>query len=319
MGVGLGAAMLGVLLRPRFKLKHKVVVITGGARGLGFLLAREVIRRGGKVAICSRDEVEVSRARRALSRRGTVFAEACDVTDRAQLHDFLGRVERQLGVVDLLVNNAGVIQVGPMEEMTTQDYEAAMLAHFWAPLYATLEVLPQMRRKHAGHIVNITSIGAKVAVPHLLPYSASKFAMYGLSAGLRTELAKDSVVVTTVCPGLMRTGSAGHASLKGQANSEYAWFKTASTLPGLSMSAKRAARRILDASARGDAELVLSLPAKVLARLHALAPSFVQNVLGVVNRVLPGPERTPLAAGTVGPPYVPPVAERETDARAGVD
>lgn len=308
LGVGAGVALASVLLRKRFDWRRKVVVITGGARGLGLLLAQEVLRRGGKVAICARDGDEVERAKGAL--QGAVFGAACDVRDRAELQQFLSRATQALGPIDVLINNAGVIQVGPMEEMTVEDYDNAMRVHFYAPLHAILEVLPQMRRRRAGRIINIASIGAKVAVPHLLPYSASKFALYGLSAGLRAELAKDGIVVTTVCPGLMRTGSARHASMKGQAEAEYAWFKVSSSLPILAMSPERAARQILDASARGQAEVVLSLPAKVLATLHGVMPSFVQNVLGVVTRALPAPGgagRPNVEGKNVEPPLLTPL------------
>lgn len=274
----------------RFSLRRKVVVVTGGARGLGLVLARELIKRGALVAICSRSALEVQRARAELaSLGGTVFAATCDITERDQLTHFLAQVEAALGPVDVLINNAGVIQVGPMELMGPEDYDAAMRIHFWAPLHATFAVLPQMRRRHTGRIVNITSIAAKVPVPHLLPYSASKFAAYGFSTGLRTELAREGVKVTTVCPGLMRTGSPRHAQVKGRQDAEYAWFKLSGSLPGFSMSAERAARQIIDACERGDAEVVLSLPARLLARMYALGPSLVQDVLGVVNRLLPSP------------------------------
>ena len=274
----------------RYSLRGKVVVVTGGARGLGLVLARELIRRGAEVAICSRSATEVEKARADLvSQGGTVFAAACDVTQRDQLTHFLAQVEAALGPVDVLINNAGVIQVGPMELMAPEDYDAALRIHFWAPLYATFAVLPQMRRRHAGRIVNITSIGGKVPVPHLLPYSASKFAAYGFSTGLRTELARTGVKVTTVCPGLMRTGSPRHAQVKGRQEAEYAWFKLSDSLPGLSMSAERAAKQIINACERGDAEVVLSLPARLLARLYAFGPSLMQDLLGLANRLLPSP------------------------------
>ncbi|MEJ7710408.1 MAG: SDR family oxidoreductase [Pyrinomonadaceae bacterium] len=134
------------------------------------------------------------------------------------------RVTETLGGIDVLINNAGLIQVGPLEVMTLEDYEEAMRTHFWAPLYTILAVLPQMRRRQEGRIVNISSIGGKIAVPHLVPYSASKFALVGLSTGLRTELAKDKIVVTTVSPGLIRTGSPRNATFKGKHREEYAWF-----------------------------------------------------------------------------------------------
>lgn len=256
-GVVLARTLISRLLR--FRLRGKIVVVTGGARGLGLVLARQLISRGARVALCSRHATEVQRARDELvSRGGTVFAATCDVTERDQLTHFLSQVEAALGPVDVLINNPGVIQVGPLELMNAQEYDAALRVHFWAPLHATFAVVPQMRRRHAGRIVNITSIAAKVPVPHLLPYSASKFAAYGFSTGLRAELARGGVKVTTVCP-------------------------------GPSMSVERAARQIIDACERGDAEVVLSMPARLLARVSSLAPSWVQNLFGLVDRLLPGP------------------------------
>src|SRR5207302_995684 len=141
----------------------------------------------------------------------------------------------RFGRLHVLINNAGVIQVGPMEEMTLADYEDTMQTHFWAPLFTTLSVLPALRRQGEGRIVNISSIGGKIAVPHLLPYSASKFALTGFSEGLRAELLKDGIYVTTVCPGLMRTGSPRNADFKGQHRAEYAWFSISDSLPFFSM------------------------------------------------------------------------------------
>src|SRR5581483_11648807 len=154
------------LLRNRraYDLHGRTVLITGGSRGLGLLLAREFAREGARIALWAR------------------------------------AVRNRFGSVDVLVNNAGIIQVGPMEEMLLEDYEAAMQIHFWATVYTTLAVLPEMRQRGSGRIVNITSIGGKISPPHLLPYNASKFAQVGFSEGLRAELAKDGVLVTTVCP-----------------------------------------------------------------------------------------------------------------------
>lgn len=122
---------------------------------------------------------------------------------------------------------------------------------------------------------------------HLLPYSASKFALVGLSEGLRSELAKDGILVTTVSPGLMRTGSPRNASFKGHHRDEYAWFSIGDSLPGLSISAGRAARQILAATQRGDAELTLFLPAKLAVHFHAAFPELTAQMLASVNRLLP--------------------------------
>ncbi|MGB9178097.1 MAG: SDR family oxidoreductase [Pyrinomonadaceae bacterium] len=292
------AAGAGALLAMRaaiswwreYDFRDRVVLITGGSRGLGLVMAREFAKEGARVAICARDTGELERARVDLQKRGArVLAVPCDVTDRAQVGELVSIVRDYYGRVDVLVNNAGVIEVGPVEVMTLEDYEVAMKTHFWGPLYTTLAVLPEMRRRRDGRIVNITSIGGKISVPHLVPYSASKFALVGLSEGLRAELAKDDVVVTTVCPGLMRTGSPRNAEFKGQHRAEYAWFSISDALPVTSMQAERAARQVIDACRRGDAEVVLSIQAQIAVRFHGLFPGLTQDILGLVNRLLPAP------------------------------
>ncbi|HXG92408.1 MAG TPA: SDR family NAD(P)-dependent oxidoreductase [Blastocatellia bacterium] len=291
LAAGAGALLTGRALVRRinqYDFRSRVVLITGGSRGLGLVLARELAREGARLALCARDEEELLRARDDLISRGAeAFIVACDVTDRAQVEEMVISVQDHYGQIDVLINNAGVIEVGPMEVMTQRDYEDEMKTHFWGPLYATLAVLPEMRRKREGRIVNISSIGGKISVPHLLPYSASKFALVGLSEGLRAELAKDGIVVTTVCPGLMRTGSPMNADFKGQHRAEYAWFVISDSLPLASMSAERAARQIIAATKRGDAEVVLSVQAKIAALFHGIFPGLTADILGVVNQLLP--------------------------------
>ncbi len=276
--------------RRRFDLRGKVALVTGGSRGLGLVLARELARAGAKVAICARNASELARAQAELERSSAdIFALACDVTVRDKVDAMLARVREQLGPVDLLINNAGTIQVGPIEEMTPEDYDYALRVHFWGPLFTTLGVLPKMRRRRAGRIVNITSVGGKISVPHLLPYCASKFALVGFSGGLRGALARHGVYVTTVCPGLMRTGSPRNAWFKGQHREEFAWFSISDSLPLVSIAATRAARRIVDAARYGDAELVLPLSTAVAVKLYALFPGAGADAMRLVERLLPGP------------------------------
>lgn len=287
-GSALFAAATLIKRRRRFPLVGKNVLITGGSRGLGLLLAKEFSRRGAHVAICARDADELERARLILAQRGyQVIPLVCDLNVQDEVQAVVRKVSSQLGSIDVLVNNAGTISVGPMSVMSLEDYQESLDTHFWGPLYTTLAVLPEMRRRGQGRIVNISSIGGKISVPHLLPYSAGKFALTGFSQGLRAEAIKENVYVTTVCPGLMRTGSPRNARFKGNNRAEYAWFSISDALPLLSMSADRAARRIVDACVRGTAELVLSVPAKLAVTLNALFPGLSADALAVVNRLLP--------------------------------
>jgi short-subunit dehydrogenase len=216
-----------------------------------------------------------------------VFTVVCDVSNKADIDCMVSEVRQRFEHIDVLINNAGTIAVGPMDTMTLEDYQEAMNIHFWAPLYTVLAIAPEMRSRRQGRIVNIASIGGKISVPHLLPYCASKFALVGFSKGLHAELKKDGVVVTTVCPGLMRTGSPENATFKGKHKAEYAWFSISDSVPGFSMNADRAARQILSASRRGDAEIILSIPAKLAAKVDALFPELSARILSLTSRVLP--------------------------------
>ena len=273
----------------RYAFQHKVVLITGGSRGLGLVLAREMATLGARIAICARDAAELERARADLeSANADILDIICDLNDQAQVEQMIAGVRAHFGRIDVLVNNAGVIQVGPLEEQTQEDFETAMQIHFWAPYYAIQAVLPEMRRRGGGRIINISSIGGKIPVPHLAPYCASKFALAGLSGALAAELAKDNIYVTSVYPGLMRTGSHINALFKGQHRKEYTWFSVMNGSPLTSVSAENAARQIIDASAKGDSELVISIQAKLAAKLFGVFPKTMLGILSVTNRILPG-------------------------------
>ena len=287
---GGGSYWLLRALRTRlgYDLRGRTVLVTGGSRGLGLALAGAMAAEGARVAICGRDPDSLERARAGLERVGAeVLAVPCDVTDRDSVRALVAAVRGRFGPVDVLVNNAGVIEVGPARTMSVADYEEAMATNFWGTLYPTLEVVPDMRARGGGRIVNITSIGGKLSIPHLVPYSASKFAAVGLSQGLRAELARDGIKVVTVVPGLMRTGSPRNAIFRGRHRAEYAWFSVSDSLPGLSISAEGAARRIVAACKRGDAEVLFPLSARLAAAANGLAPGLTAACLGLINRFLP--------------------------------
>jgi NAD(P)-dependent dehydrogenase (short-subunit alcohol dehydrogenase family) len=289
----IGGALLARGMRGlrRMDFHDRVVVITGGSRGLGLLMARQLAEEGARITIAARDNAELERVRQELSARDArVQVVPCDVGVRAQaeqlIHDTLAREGR----LDLLVNNAGVMKVGPLDHMEHADFEEAMAVHFWGPLHTTLAAIPAMRRQGGGRIVNISSIGGKIGVPHLTPYCASKFALTGLSDSLRGELAKDRILVTTVCPGMMRTGSPFNAWFKGNHRAEFTWFTISDSIPLASIDGRRAASQVIDAARHGDPELVITMPAKLAVIANAVVPEMVAFMMATANSViLPAP------------------------------
>jgi NAD(P)-dependent dehydrogenase (short-subunit alcohol dehydrogenase family) len=269
----------------------RVAVITGGSRGLGLVLARQLTAEGCRVALLARHPEELDQARAELAASGAEpLAIVCDVGERADVVSAIEAVLQHYGRIDILINNAGIIQVGPLEHMTHADFERAMRVHFWGSLHCMHAVLPHFRERRAGRIVNIASIGGEVAVPHLAPYVASKFALVGLSNAVRSEVASEGIRVTTVSPGLMRTGSAVSSPLmKGNHEAEFGWFATLSSMPFFTIQADRAARKILAACRYGDPYLAITPQARLATIAEAIAPNLFARALEIGGRLLPAP------------------------------
>jgi short-subunit dehydrogenase len=278
-----------------------VVLVTGGSRGLGLAIASRFARDKVRLALVSRNRAELEQAQAQLLaahphlQPSDFYLIPADLAQRSECERMITETIGHFGRIDVLVNNAGIIEVGPIEAQTLDAFERAMKINFLAALYATWAALPYMRTQRAidgsrtkARIVNIASIGGKMAVPHMLPYSAAKFALVGFSEGLHAELREKGIRVTTVCPGLMRTGGESHAQFVGDVEAEKKWFNLAATLPVVTVSAKHAANRIYRAAMCGRAEITISPQAWLAARVAGLCPETVQFANAVTNRyVLP--------------------------------
>jgi len=294
LALGGGGALLAAARRarpaPACDFQGRVVVITGGSRGLGFLLAQRFAAAGAQLALLARDEPTLDSAAERLRAQGTtVLAVSCDVGDQSAIEGAIAQVIAHYGRLDVLVNNAGLIQVGPLAHMTAADFARALDVHFWGAFHAINAALPALRRQAESRIVNIASVGGRLAVPHLAPYSASKFALVGLSDALRAELAHDHIRVTTVSPGLMRTGSPPNALFKGRRRAEYRWFAIMDALPLTSIDAGRAADQIVAACRSGQPELTISWQARAATLANALFPTLTARLVNGVTALLPRP------------------------------
>src|SRR5690348_1578878 len=276
-------------------IRGEVAVVTGASRGLGLLLARELARHSCPLVICARDAAELDRAAGQLRAAGAeVTAVACDITDEASPRLLVDTAIERYGRLDILISNAGIIQVGPVQDGQVGLYETALDTMALAPVRLALTGLPIMRRRGHGRIVTIASVGGKLSVPHLLPYSTAKFAAVGFSEGLRAELGRGPVTVTTVVPGLMRTGSHLQARFTGQAGKEFTWFALGASLPLVSMDAERAARQIIGAVRQRRAEIILTPAGQLVSRAAGIVPGLTSEILHLVQRLaLPDPPGEP--------------------------
>ncbi|MGI8890953.1 MAG: SDR family NAD(P)-dependent oxidoreductase [Chthoniobacterales bacterium] len=289
-GICLATWAISRSLRSKYSFTGKVVIVTGGSRGLGLAIARHLAREGARLALFARGQEELERACAELrAMGGEALPVPCDLLERDQLLGAVATVVDHFGRIDVLINNAGIIEIGPLENMRRPDFEKSMQLHFWAPFNLIQQAIPHFRRVGGGRIVNIASIGGKVAVPHMAPYSASKFALVGLSDAFRTELARDDIRVTTVTPGLMRTGSQLHAQFKGNHGAEFTWFTLSASLPFSAVDGDRAAELIVEACRRGQSSLVIGWSTRAGMIGNAVFPSLTGEVMKLINRFLPSP------------------------------
>jgi short-subunit dehydrogenase len=308
------------LSRTDYSFRDRTAIVTGATRGLGFAMARRLVDEGARVWLVARSTEELGTAADELSARGGwVRTIAADIRRPDHVSRIVDTVVASDMRIDILINNAGVIEVGPFEHSKLEDFQDALATHFWGPLDLIRASLPHMAadaaearrglvrrsfsegggaeaRKGQARIVNISSIGGRIAVPHLAAYNASKFALTGLSETLRAELTKYGVLVTTVTPGLMRTGSYVNVKVRGRHADEFRWFAAMSATPLTAMNTERAAKAILEACREGRATLTPGTQAKMAVVLNALAPNLFASISAAVNRaLLPQPAPTPQA------------------------
>ncbi len=296
---GIAAVAIARLINrsSRFSFHQKTVVIAGGSRGLGLVMARCLCASGARVVLLARDAEELEWASRDLeSRDGNVRTYVCDLTDESRVKATFASIISDCGAIDALINNAGVIVSAPFENQKDEDFEQSLAIHLYAPIYTIRAILPHFRRQGGGRILNISSIGGLIGVPHMSSYSAGKFALAGFSQAITAELRRENIAVTTAFPGLMRTGSHLHAQFRGQHAREFTWFSTASALPILSRNAYSCARHILEAFRVGRSRITFPWQWRAASLGNELMPDFADWTNHLFNALLPDPVDVPSQA-----------------------
>jgi NAD(P)-dependent dehydrogenase (short-subunit alcohol dehydrogenase family) len=191
------------MAKQRQALPGKVVAITGGARGIGKATAAALVRKGCRVAIGDLDLALAEQAATALG--GGTVALPLDVTDRASFRAFLDEAERQLGPIDVVVNNAGIMPVTPFAAEGEDSVRRQVDINLHGVIAGTQLAIERMAPRHSGHIVNLASQAGKAGVPGIATYSATKHAVVGLSEAVRAELRGSGIEVSCVMPTVVNT------------------------------------------------------------------------------------------------------------------
>lgn len=199
-------------------IENKAAMITGGSKGIGYAIAERFIRDGAKVFICARDKSELKIAIERLSQFGQADGEVCDVRSEDQVRMMLEECERRFGGVDILINNAGIGIMGKtVEEMSGNEFRQTLETNLFGVFYACHHVLPMMKRRGGGYIINISSLAGQNAHPRMAAYNASKFGLNGFSEALMQEVRQDNIKVSYVCPGSVNTYFGGDTPTEDQA------------------------------------------------------------------------------------------------------
>jgi len=193
------------------KLDGKVAVITGASSGIGEATAEALAAEGAMVVVAARREDRLDDlVGRINGNGGKALAVACDVTDEEQAHDLIQRAKEEFGRVDVLVNNAGVMQLSKVEKGLSDEWRRMIEVNVLGLLYATDAAIQVMKEQGSGHLVNISSLASRGTRPGLGVYSGTKVAVNAISEALRQELLEDNIRVTMVEPGAVETELPDH-------------------------------------------------------------------------------------------------------------
>ncbi len=259
-------------------LKNKVALVTGAATGVGEATSIAFAREGCDLVLATRKNAEGLQATaekiRAMGRKAlTVMA---DVSKRDDVEKLCQAAIKEFGRVDILMNNAGVGLTCELKDMSQEDWEWIMGVNFWGTVYTLHYLLPHMIERKSGHIVNVSSGAGLMGLPAAGAYTASKFALVGLTEVLRTELERFGIGVTAVCPSVIRTNIFDSMPVKG-------FKKEVAQPPAIfRKTPESAAKQIIRAVKWNQAVLVITANARILYYIKRVSPTLSRKVAGSI-------------------------------------
>lgn len=251
-------------------MSGKVVVVTGASTGIGQATAEAFAREGATVVLTARSEGRLVRIAAEIEKAGgRAVPLAVDVTDRSAVFEKMKEVAEAQGSIDVLVNNAGIGLLSPVEDMDPEELKRVFEVNLFGLIWCTQAVLPYMTRQKSGRIVNVSSVAGKRALPNISAYCASKFALQAFSDSLRMEVAEHGITITVVCPPRVDTTFHDTPLMR----------QRGQRLSAPSISAESVAEEIVRATRTGRREVVVSFYGKFFVFFHWLSPRLLEWIM----------------------------------------
>ncbi len=259
----------------QLSFRDRWVVVTGAARGIGRATAELLATRGARLVLADVDRDAVDEAARMLrARDATVLSYGVDVASREAMREFADWVYDHVDSLELLVNNAGVLEVGGLFDTSWEAWEHVVGVNLWGVIHGCRYFAPEMRERQRGHIVNVASVAGLVGFSSLLAYTTTKFGVVGFSQALRAELEPCGVGVSVVCPGLVNTSIVEQDRFDKELRE-----KMRGVLEQRGMDPSRVARAVIDAAERNQAYVTVGARASALEWMGRAMPGVASRVL----------------------------------------
>lgn len=260
---------------PKHSFKDKIVIVTGGASGIGRAVCNELGRRGAVLTLADIDTERLEKAASEISDAGgRARALRVDVTKADEVQKLVAETAGEHGRLDYIFNNAGIAIVGEVRDMTLDNWRKIVDVNLWGVIYGTMAAYPLMIEQGFGHIVNIASAAGLVGVPMLASYCTTKHAVVGLSTSLRHEAAALGVNVSVVCPGFIRTELFENAELLNARREE-----ATAQVESISIKVESAALKIIRGVEKNKSIINFPFSARFLWWLHRLYPPSLSPLL----------------------------------------
>ena len=269
---------------PSFSLRGRVVVLTGAASGIGAALSLGLAAEGADLALIDRNGPGLDTVAEAARRSGgRVSTYVVDLMDRAAVSELPAKVNADLGLASILINNAGMALAGTFEQVSAAQFDQLFAVNFFSTVAMTRSFLPQLRQHRPAQIVNLSSVFGIIGASGQVAYSASKFAIRGFSESLRAELANADIGVTVIHPGGVKTNIAVAALINAGMNDEQVASMRGAAEAPLRMDAQDAAARIICGLKRRKKRVLVGEDAKLVARVQRLYPVNYGRILDAMG------------------------------------